>query len=74
MSEKVEFSQFVISLAHSIKEGLVEGASESSKTMAYYSLKTLEMLKHKTKGNLNSEEESLLDAVLKEFETELAKD
>ena len=73
MSEKVEFSHFVISLAQSIKEGLSTEAQESSRAMAHYSLKTLEMLKIKTKGNLTSEEESLLDAVLKEFHVEQAE-
>ena len=67
MSEKVEFSHFIISLAQSIKEGLSADAKEANRTMAHYSLKTLEMLKIKTKGNLSGEEEKLLEAILKEF-------
>ena len=67
MSEEVEFSHLVISLAQSIKEGLIEGAEESSKAMARYSLGTLRMLKTKTKGNLNQAEEKLMEALLEEF-------
>ena len=71
---KIEILQTMALSSAGVSNRYLNFSKEQEDEADYYSLKTLEMLKHKTKGNLNSEEESLLDAVLKEFETELAKD
>ena len=73
MSANVEFSHLVISLAQGVKLGLGEvtnpdvETSEKDIDMANYSLGTLRMLKEKTRGNLNEDEQELIDALLNEF-------
>ena len=73
MSTNVEFSHLVISLAQGVKLGLGEvtnpdtEAVEKDLNMAKYSLETLRMLKEKTRGNLNEDEQKLIDALLTEF-------
>ena len=73
MSANVEFSHLVISLAQGVKLGLGEVTNPETETveedhnMAKYSLETLRMLKEKTRGNLNEDEQKLIDALLTEF-------
>ncbi len=73
MSTNVEFSHLVISLAQGVKLGLGEVENpetesvEKDLNMAKYSLETLRMLKEKTRGNLNEDEQKLIDALLTEF-------
>ena len=64
---RVEFSHFIISLAQNIKEGLAAGEGTPQKKMAEYSLGVLHMLSAKTEGNLTSDEQKLLQALLEEF-------
>ena len=66
-SNHVEFSHFIISLAQNVKEGLSKGEETPQKKMAEYSLGVLQMLNTKTEGNLNSDEQKLLQALLEEF-------
>lgn len=73
----VEFSHLVISLAQGVKVGLGEipETNEAQKDinldMAKYSLGALRMLKEKTQGNLNEDEQKLIDALLNEFSSML---
>ena len=73
----VEFSHLVISLAQGVKVGLgeVPETNEAQKNtnldMAKYSLGALRMLKEKTQGNLNEDEQKLIDALLNEFSSML---
>ena len=77
MSTNVEFSHLVISLAQGVKLGLGEVTNpeteeaEKDINMAKYSLGTLQMLKEKTLGNLNEDEQKLIDALLNEFASKL---
>jgi len=76
-ADNVEFSHLVISLAQGVKVGLGEivdpEATQSEKNipMARYSLGTLRMLKKKTEGNLNEDEQELIDALLNEFSSKI---
>ena len=45
--------------------------AEKDINMAKYSLGTLQMLKEKTLGNLNEDEQKLIDALLNEFASKL---
>ena len=73
----VEFSHLVISLAQGVKLGLGEVTNpeteqaEKDLNMAKYSLGTLRMLKEKTRGNLNEDEQKLIEALLSEFAAKL---
>ena len=73
----VEFSHLVISLAQGVKLGLGEVSGpetdepQKNINMAKYSLGTLRMLKEKTEGNLNEDEQKLIDALLNEFAAKL---
>lgn len=67
----VTFSTFVISLAHSALAQLGAGAESTpgkgDKELAAHTLELLDMLDEKTKGNLDTEEDRLLDAVRREI-------
>ena len=69
---KIDFSTFVLSLAASamLHMGLVPGADGEKQTpdlaMARQTIDTLEMLLEKTRGNLDADEERLLQSVLYE--------
>lgn len=71
MSEnEIDFTTFVLSLVSSIQvhlgliENPVSGKKEQDMVAARQSIDILSMLKEKTKGNLASEEERLLEYVL----------
>ncbi len=63
----VTFSTFVISLAHSalahLGAGVEPSPGKADKELAGHTLELLDMLAEKTKGNLDTEEDRLLDAV-----------
>ena len=69
----VDFSQFVISLAQGVMLGLGEVPDpETQKTnqnleLAQHSLGVLQMLREKTVGNLDDEEENLIEALLRDL-------
>ena len=69
----IDFGNFVLSLAHSalVSMGLVEhpdfGEAAVDLDAASQSIEILEMMKQKTKGNLDSEEEKLLGSLLYEL-------
>ncbi len=68
--EKITFSEFIVSLAQTayVQLGIVEDPFSKKKNKnlqaAAETIDLIEMLKEKTKGNLNKEEEALLDEVL----------
>jgi len=67
---KVTFATFVMSLNTSCLVCLGEipepesGKNKKNLTLAKHTIDTLEMLKEKTKGNLNKEEEDLMNHIL----------
>jgi hypothetical protein len=70
---RIDFSTFVLSLAASamVHLGLVAGPEGQKRErpdlpMAQQTIDTLEMLLEKTRGNLDAEEERLLESVLYE--------
>jgi hypothetical protein len=70
---RIDFSTFVLSLAASamVHLGLVPGPEGQKRQrpdlpMAQQTIDTLEMLLEKTRGNLDSDEERLLESVLYE--------
>lgn len=70
---QVTFSAFIISLASSALVGLGEapdpatGAPMRDMALARHNIDTLEMLRQKTHGNLNQDEDRLLSSVLCEL-------
>jgi hypothetical protein len=68
---QVTFSSFVVSLATSAMHALGEGpgAGKVDVPIARQSIDLLAVLAEKTKGNLDEQEQKLLDAVL--YETRL---
>ncbi|MCK6512885.1 DUF1844 domain-containing protein [Myxococcota bacterium] len=64
---KLDFPTFVLSLHHSAIMHLGEGA-EVNLPMAKHMIDTLEMLREKTRGNLEREEEKLLQMLLFELQ------
>ncbi len=64
---KLDFPTFVLSLHHSAIMNLGEGA-EVNLPMAKHMIDTLEMLREKTRGNLEREEEKLLQMLLFELQ------
>lgn len=70
---EVTFSAFIISLASSALVGLGEapdpatGKPGRDMTLARHNIDTLDMLREKTQGNLNHDEERLLASVLCEL-------
>lgn len=70
---KIDFGNFVLSLAYSahVAMGLVEhpesGGVEVDLDSARQTIEIIEMLRDKTKNNLNDEEEKLLGGVLYEL-------
>ena len=79
MSASVDFSQFVISLAHGALVGLGEmpdpetQQTQENLSMANHSFGVLTMLQAKTKGNLNEKEQNLIDALVKDLGEKLEK-
>ena len=76
-NENVDFSQFIISLAHGALVGLGEIPDPETKqtqqnlAMAKHSFGVLTILQHKTKGNLEEQEQNLLDALVKDLQEKL---
>ena len=74
---KVEFSQYVVSLARGVLNGIGDIPDPDTKEfknnvlLAQHSLGVLRMLQTKTKGNLSEEERNLIDVLLKELENKL---
>lgn len=70
---EVTFSAFIISLASSALVGLGEAPDPATGNpgrdmgLARHNIDTLEMLRQKTQGNLNPDEEKLLTSVLCEL-------
>lgn len=70
---RIDFSSFVLSLYSSglVQLGKVEDPSTGEKAvnldMAKYTIEMIAMLKDKTAGNLNNDEENLLKALLSEL-------
>lgn len=69
----VEFGSFIISLTHAamLHLGHLEDPNgnkvERNLDLARHTIDTLAMLKEKTKGNLSTEDQSLLDGILTEL-------
>ena len=70
---QIDFSTFVLSLAASamVQLGIAPGPEGEKRgapdlTMARHTIDTLEMLAEKTRGNLDADEERLLQSVLYE--------
>lgn len=77
---KIDFSTFVLSLSTSAlyEMGLVEGPDgerigEANKVLAQQTIDTLEMLRSKTLGNLDADEEKLLNSLLYELQMNFVK-
>ncbi|MCB9639853.1 MAG: DUF1844 domain-containing protein [Myxococcales bacterium] len=64
---KLDFPTFVLSLHHSAMVNLAEDAG-ASLPMAKHMIDTIEMLREKTRGNLEPEEEKLLQMLLFELQ------
>ena len=77
MSVPVRFAQFLVSLGSSAMVHLGEtpdpasGARTANVPMARHTLDVLTLLKTKTAGNLDSDEQRLLDALIDEISTKL---
>lgn len=75
----VQFSQLVVSLASSALVHLGELPNPETRQasvdlpLARHSIEVLEMLRTKTRGNLDEEEGKLLDAVLTDLHQKLPK-
>lgn len=74
----VTFSTFVISLAHSALAGMGQAdpadaghGGTADVELAAHTLQLLDLLAEKTKGNLEGDEERLLDAVRSEIRSKL---
>ena len=77
---KIDFSTFVLSLSTSAlyQMGVVEGPDgeklgEPSKALARQTIDTLEMLRDKTRGNLDDEEAKLVSSLLYELQMHFVK-
>ena len=70
------FTHFVVSLSQSalVAMGDVKGPADHPKDfrLARYNLDLLKLLQEKTSGNLDSDEQRLLDAMVKEVSERLA--
>lgn len=78
MSVPVSFAQFLVSLGSSAMVHLGEttdpasGGTQPNPTMARHTLDVLALLKAKTEGNLDGDEQRLLDALIGEISGKLA--
>lgn len=78
MSAPVSFAQFLVSLGSSAMVHLGEtadpatGGREANPMMAKHTLDVLELLRTKTRGNLDEDEARLLDALIGEVSEKLA--
>jgi hypothetical protein len=75
----VSFAQFLVSLGSSAMVHLGEtadpgsGAKATNPAMARHTLDVLSLLKAKTEGNLDADEQRLLDALIDEITSKLGK-
>ena len=75
---EIDFRTFVIQLAQGAMVGLGEEPDPDTKqtqiniSLAKYHIGVLKMLTNKTNGNLSSEENELLKALLSELNTKIA--
>ena len=77
---KIDFSTFVLSLSTSAlyQMGMVEGPDgeklgEPNKVLSQQTIDTLEMLRDKTRGNLDEEEAQLMNSLLYELQMHFVK-
>ena len=77
---KIDFSTFILSLSTSAlyQMGMVEAPDgeklgEPNKALARQTIDTLEMLRDKTRGNLDDEEAKLMDSLLYELRMHFVK-
>lgn len=77
---RIDFSTFVLSLSTSAlyQLGLVPGpggqlVEEPSRVLAQQTIETLEMLAEKTRGNLEEDEQKLLESLLYELRMQFVK-
>ncbi len=77
---KIDFSTFILSLSTSAlyQMGMVEApddgeVGEPNKALARQTIDTLEMLRDKTRGNLDDEEAKLMDSLLYELQMHFVK-
>jgi hypothetical protein len=77
---KIDFSTFVLSLSTSAlyQMGIVpgpggSGVEEPDKLLARHTIDTLEMLQQKSRGNLEEEEEKLIESLLYELRMHFVK-
>ena len=77
---KIDFSTFILSLSTSAlyQMGMVEGPDgeklgEPNKGLAQQTIDTVEMLRDKTLGNLDDEEEKLVNSLLYELQMHFVK-
>ncbi len=77
---KIDFSTFILSLSTSAlyQMGMVEApedgdVAEPNKALARQTIDTLEMLRDKTRGNLDDEEAKLMDSLLYELRMHFVK-
>ena len=77
MNMRVEFSQYVVSLARGVLTGIGDIPDPDTQDfkdnvlLAQHSLAVLKMLQAKTVGNLNDEEKNLIEVLVKELEEKL---
>jgi len=77
MSVPISFAQFLVSLGSSAMVHLGEtpdpatGARTANAPMARHTLDVLSLLKAKTAGNLDNDEQRLIDALIEEISTKL---
>ncbi len=76
---QVTFSTFILSMSSSALVQLGEvpdpasGAKHQDKLMAKHSIDLLDMLKEKTRGNLDAQEEQMLESILFELKMKYVK-
>ncbi len=76
---KVTFSTFILSMASAALVQLGEvpdptrGTKRQDKILAQHNIDILDMLKEKTKGNLDAAEEQMLDSMLFELKMKFVK-
>jgi hypothetical protein len=77
---KIDFATFVLSINSSalVQLGIIEDPASSQKTknlgLAKQTIDLLAMLEEKTRGNLNTDEESILKSVLYELRMRYVKE
>ena len=79
MSEQVEFSQYVVSLARGVLAGLGELPDPETQQNAHnlilakHSFAVLKMLAEKTEGNLDEDEQNLIQSIITDLQSRMSK-